>query len=165
MNFLWAALIICLGLMGCGKTPAAKETAQVNSDTLTLQQANAVLAEPAGATLALTQPAVPPAPDAVAANMVENKDAGPLVDSFTSVAPADTEALSDAAAESTDNPDGAAIQNALKNLGLYTGAIDGKIGPKTKEAIREFQKKNNLTADGKVGPKTWVLLRKVESNS
>ena len=51
------------------------------------------------------------------------------------------------------------IQIALKNAGLYTGSIDGKIGPKTKKAIEAFQKQNGLTADGKVGPKTWDKLK------
>lgn len=62
------------------------------------------------------------------------------------------------------------IQQALKNTGLYDGAVDGKIGPKTKKAIEDFQTKNNLTADGKVGPKTWDKLKeylsaKTESSS
>jgi peptidoglycan hydrolase-like protein with peptidoglycan-binding domain len=50
------------------------------------------------------------------------------------------------------------IQTALKNAGFYSGSIDGKIGPKTKAAIEEFQKSKGLTADGKVGPKTWQAL-------
>lgn len=52
------------------------------------------------------------------------------------------------------------IQKALKNAGFYTGAVDGKIGPKTKLAVEEFQKSKGLKADGKVGPKTWVELEK-----
>jgi len=52
------------------------------------------------------------------------------------------------------------IQKALKNAGFYTGAIDGKIGPRTKNAIMEFQKAKALKIDGKVGPKTWVELEK-----
>lgn len=51
------------------------------------------------------------------------------------------------------------IQQALKNAGLYTGSIDGKLGPMTKKAIVEFQQQNSLTADGKVGPKTWAKLK------
>ena len=51
------------------------------------------------------------------------------------------------------------IQTALKNAGLYQGNIDGKIGPKTKKAIEQFQTNNNLKADGKVGPKTWVAMQ------
>ena len=57
-------------------------------------------------------------------------------------------------------PSGTEIQTALKNAGFYTGTVDGKIGPKTKKAVEEFQKANGLKADGKVGPKTWTLLGK-----
>jgi peptidoglycan hydrolase-like protein with peptidoglycan-binding domain len=52
------------------------------------------------------------------------------------------------------------IQTALKNAGFYAGAIDGKIGPKSKEAILNFQKANGLKVDGKIGPKTWAALEK-----
>lgn len=52
------------------------------------------------------------------------------------------------------------IQKALKNAGLYAGAIDGVVGPKTKKAVEEFQKTKGLKVDGKVGPKTWAELEK-----
>ncbi|MBU2102431.1 MAG: peptidoglycan-binding domain-containing protein [Candidatus Omnitrophota bacterium] len=52
------------------------------------------------------------------------------------------------------------IQVALRAAGFYNGAVDGKIGKKTKEAIEEFQKANGLKADGKVGPQTWAKLKK-----
>ena len=52
------------------------------------------------------------------------------------------------------------IQRALQAAGFYSGAIDGKIGPKTKRAITEFQKAKGLKVDGKVGPKTWAELEK-----
>ncbi len=51
------------------------------------------------------------------------------------------------------------IQTALKNAGLNPGKIDGKMGKQTKDAIRAFQKANNLGVDGKVGKKTWSLLK------
>ena len=51
------------------------------------------------------------------------------------------------------------IQQALKNAGLYEGEVDGKIGPKSKKAIEEFQAKNNLTVDGKVGRRTWEKMK------
>lgn len=51
------------------------------------------------------------------------------------------------------------IQTALKNAGLNPGKIDGKMGKQTREAIRVFQRTNNLDADGKVGRKTWGLLK------
>lgn len=52
------------------------------------------------------------------------------------------------------------IQKALANAGFYNAAIDGKIGPKTRSAIEEFQKAKTLKADGKVGPRTWAELEK-----
>ncbi|MCX7661352.1 MAG: peptidoglycan-binding protein, partial [Candidatus Omnitrophica bacterium] len=52
------------------------------------------------------------------------------------------------------------IQYALKKAGFYKGKIDGKIGPQTRQAIREFQKANNLKVDGIVGEKTWQKLQR-----
>lgn len=51
------------------------------------------------------------------------------------------------------------IQRALKSAGVYTGTVDGKIGPGTKEAIIEFQKSHGLKADGVLGKKTWDALK------
>ncbi len=51
------------------------------------------------------------------------------------------------------------IQLALKNANFYSGEIDGKIGPRTKEAVKKFQMSKNLTADGIVGAKTWAELK------
>lgn len=60
-------------------------------------------------------------------------------------------------------PTGIEIQTALKNAGLYAGNIDGKIGPKSKKAIEDFQKANSLKVDGKVGAKTWEVMSKHSS--
>jgi peptidoglycan hydrolase-like protein with peptidoglycan-binding domain len=51
------------------------------------------------------------------------------------------------------------IQTALKNAGYYQGIVDGKMGKKTRKAVRAFQKANNLPADGKVGKNTWIVLK------
>ena len=51
------------------------------------------------------------------------------------------------------------IQRALKSAGVYTGPVDGKIGPGTKAAIIEFQKSHGLKADGVLGKKTWEELK------
>ncbi|OGW75755.1 MAG: hypothetical protein A2Z72_02755 [Omnitrophica bacterium RBG_13_46_9] len=56
------------------------------------------------------------------------------------------------------------IQLALTKAGYYKGAIDGKIGPNTEKAIREFQKANSLKADGIAGPNTRNLLAKYLSS-
>lgn len=52
------------------------------------------------------------------------------------------------------------IQEALKNAGYYDGATDGKIGPKTKAAIMDFQKDNGLKVDGVAGRNTKEKLLK-----
>ena len=50
------------------------------------------------------------------------------------------------------------VQQALKNAGFYQGAVDGKMGPVTRQAISEFQRVNGLTPDGVVGRQTWAKL-------
>lgn len=52
------------------------------------------------------------------------------------------------------------IQIALMNSGFNPGTIDGKMGAKTREAIKGFQKANGLKVDGKVGSQTWSVLKK-----
>jgi len=52
------------------------------------------------------------------------------------------------------------VQLALKKAGFYKGDIDGKQGPRTKEAIRVFQKARGLKVDGVVGKTTWAALNK-----
>jgi peptidoglycan hydrolase-like protein with peptidoglycan-binding domain len=45
----------------------------------------------------------------------------------------------------TPNPDRIKkTQQALKDKGFYSGPIDGVMGQKTRDAIRSFQKANNL---------------------
>ncbi|MDD5668692.1 MAG: peptidoglycan-binding protein [Candidatus Omnitrophica bacterium] len=51
------------------------------------------------------------------------------------------------------------IQKALINAGYDIGSVDGKMGKKTREAVKSFQKAHNLKTDGKVGSKTWGLLK------
>ncbi len=58
----------------------------------------------------------------------------------------------------TEHPKVKDIQIALQNAGFDSGTSDGKMGKKTRQAIKDFQKANGLDADGKVGKKTWRLL-------
>ncbi len=51
------------------------------------------------------------------------------------------------------------VQRALKAAGFDPGSTDGKMGPRTKSAIRDFQLANGLQADGKVGRRTWAKLQ------
>ncbi len=50
------------------------------------------------------------------------------------------------------------IQLALKAAGFDPGSSDGKLGPRTKAAVRDFQQANGLNPDGKVGSRTWSKL-------
>lgn len=51
------------------------------------------------------------------------------------------------------------IQKALKEAGYYKGPVDGIVGKKTKEAVRQFQEAHDLKVDGKCGPQTWGKLK------
>lgn len=46
------------------------------------------------------------------------------------------------------------VQRALRAAGYYTGAIDGKVGPLTIRAIRDFQRDHGLKVDGVAGRNT-----------
>lgn len=50
------------------------------------------------------------------------------------------------------------IQKRLKDLGLYTGALDGRFGGGTESAVKAFQTRENLEADGIVGSVTFQAL-------
>ena len=50
------------------------------------------------------------------------------------------------------------VQSRLKNLGYYTGEVDGQYGAGTKEAVTVFQRQNGLDADGVVGAETRQAL-------
>lgn len=54
-------------------------------------------------------------------------------------------------------PSVAGIQSRLNAFG-YGLTVDGVNGPKTKAAVRDFQKNHGLVVDGVVGPKTSALL-------
>jgi len=51
------------------------------------------------------------------------------------------------------------VQTRLKALGYDPGPIDGAMGPKTREAVRQFQRARSLVVDGVVGPRTIAELR------
>jgi peptidoglycan hydrolase-like protein with peptidoglycan-binding domain len=50
------------------------------------------------------------------------------------------------------------LQQTLTNRGFLVGAPDGKWGPKTKEALQEFQRSQNLSASGQIDQPTLARL-------
>lgn len=56
------------------------------------------------------------------------------------------------------------IQQALQEQGFDPGPIDGKFGPQTQSAVRQFQSQQGLVVDGIVGPNTEQALSLTTSN-
>ncbi len=58
------------------------------------------------------------------------------------------------------------LQESLNSKG-YKLAVDGQFGSATQAAVKDYQKKSNLSVDGIVGEKTWSSLsaKNVDSNS
>lgn len=57
------------------------------------------------------------------------------------------------------------VQQKLKDLGYYTGSVDGIFGSKTEAAVRSFQKTKGLKVDGIVGAQTLKALGLTSSGS
>ena len=139
--FAAALMVVPLAVVGCkGKVDKEAEMAKLETTEAMAPVEDVVVTqspvtEPS-ATQAVNQETIPP-----------TAAVPPAADTVTAVG-------QDKLARNRD------IQTALKAANFYTGNIDGKIGPKTKRAIVEFQKAKGLKADGKVGPKTWRELEK-----
>jgi peptidoglycan hydrolase-like protein with peptidoglycan-binding domain len=57
-----------------------------------------------------------------------------------------------------DFDDLACVQKALSALGFDPGTVDGKNGPNTQRAVRDFQASASIKIDGIVGPETRQAL-------
>lgn len=62
--------------------------------------------------------------------------------------------------ESTEDRDVRIYQQQLKDLGYYSGDVDGLRGKLTRGAVENFQRANGLKVDGKVGPATRARLQR-----
>ncbi|MBI3088158.1 MAG: peptidoglycan-binding protein [Candidatus Omnitrophica bacterium] len=139
-SVLFVALAGVVGLSGCAAQRTAQEMNQLKSDIGLLDQRvnqleRASLRQTTGA-----WSGDPAAPTAVG---------GPATRPAAPAAPKPAPSVKPAKTE---------IQQALKNAGFYQGSLDGKIGPQTREAIRQFQQVNGLKTDGIVGRQTWEKL-------
>ena len=64
-----------------------------------------------------------------------------------------------AAAKKAGSPEVMALQEALKKAGENPGTADGKLGLKTRSALRAFQKKNKLKVTGRADKPTMAKLQ------
>ena len=58
-----------------------------------------------------------------------------------------------------------AVQQKLKELGFYSGSVDGVYGTGSIAAVKKFQQQNGLTADGLVGSRTNTALMSASTGS
>ena len=100
-----------------------------------------------------TAPGITPPPASVTTTTIKKTSAGPTttVPGRTVTSPSDNVKLGDS------GPGVVQIQKALGARG-YKLTADGKFGPQTQTAVKDFQTKNGLSSDGVVGPKTWAKL-------
>jgi len=138
--FVIGLIIVPLAVVGCkGKVDSESDTASMPTE----------ITIPAEEVVVTQAPVIEPS----MAQTVSQETIPP-----TAAVPPSSEAVK---ARATNNLEHSKeIQTALKAAGFYNDNIDGKIGPKTKRAIIEFQKARGLKADGKVGPKTWAELER-----
>ncbi|HSP81537.1 MAG TPA: peptidoglycan-binding domain-containing protein, partial [Myxococcaceae bacterium] len=55
------------------------------------------------------------------------------------------------------------LQDKLRSAGFNPGVSDGKFGPRTERAVRDFQRAQGLKVDGIAGPRTMGALDGVKS--
>ena len=135
---LMGIAVVCLGGCAVGKT--SQEVKRLQSQVGLLDQRVSQLERTGGtwqASEILPEPVAEPSPTAA----ILPPTAGPSKNVGAAVKPSTRD-----------------IQQALKNSGFYQGSIDGKMGPLTRDAIREFQRVHGLKDDGVVGKQTWTQL-------
>ncbi len=73
-----------------------------------------------------------------------------------------SKAMSD---NSGDNSNISQVQQALNDKGFNPGPVDGKAGPKTKAALKQFQQSQGISASGQLDGQTLVALGVQSSSS
>lgn len=122
-------------------TPAGAPLASLQVEPIQPKEELAAIAS--NAALAAADPAIAPSP-ARAGSFTEDSSAASLTAS--------------AVTSFQDSSRVREIQQALRNAGFDPGSVDGRLGPRTRTALRDFQTAQGLQPDGKVGPKTWSKL-------
>ena len=71
-------------------------------------------------------------------------------------------AASDVWRDAKTNTDTIKLQRALNDVG-YGLKVDGKDGPATQSALRDFQRKSGIPVDGIAGPITWTAIQSAQT--
>ena len=142
-------MMMVVGLLsGCAAMKSRQDTARLQSQVGLLDERVTQLERSAGIGLS----AAPVAEPVFDSGTAVGSDSGSARKRRASAEPASLSA-------SSVKPSTREIQQALKNAGFYQGSIDGKMGPVTREAVKEFQRIHGLGDDGVVGRKTWAKLK------
>ena len=132
--------IVAVGLSGCAAGKTSQEVKRLQSQVGLLDQRVSQL-ERTGGTWQTSEVLPEPAMELGPTAAILPPTAGPSKNVGAAVKPSTRD-----------------IQQALKNSGFYQGSIDGKMGPLTKDAIKEFQRVHGLKDDGVVGKQTWAQM-------
>ena len=122
-------------------TPAGAPLASIQVEPIQPKEELAAIAS--NTTLAAADPAIAPAPTSAASKAGD---------------PAASPATASAIPSLQNSSRVREIQQALRNAGFDPGSIDGRMGPHTRTALRDFQTAQGLQPDGKIGPRTWSKL-------
>jgi len=57
------------------------------------------------------------------------------------------------------------LQQTLKDLGYFPGVSSGQFDAPTEQAVKRFQRDNQLVVDGRVGPRTLMMLLHVGADA
>ena len=114
----------------------------------------------AGCAAPAGQPAPAGAPSALASEAPSPAVASPPA---SPPAPEPAKAAPEPAAPSTAPMSGKELQEVLTALGYKPGRIDGKPGPRTREALKQFQKDAGLPPTGVLDTETTQRLRAAPS--
>lgn len=142
-----AGVAVAVALMsGCAGTQGRQSLARLQSQVGLLDERLTQLERSSGAAgfsaAPMSEPMLEGNTTGGSASVTRRRSAGDVASATSSIKPSTRE-----------------VQQALKNAGFYQGSVDGKTGPVTREAVKEFQRVHGLTDDGVVGRKTWAKLK------
>ena len=134
------------------RVAAEEEAARVAAE----EEAARIAAEEEAARIAAEEEAARVAAEEEAARIAAEEEAARIAAEEEAARIAAEEEAARIAAEKKKEAQG--FQTTLKELGYYTGQVDGDVGKMTVAAIKAFQEVNGLTVDGEVGAKTTAAL-------